>query len=102
MKLFKILPAAAGVIALTATAYFAYDQRERKEDNFCITTIIDQDSTTNIDVISKNLFPGSTESENKNVYYVVIARGYRIWLVTVDAYTGRILDRRDTNIIFSV
>jgi hypothetical protein len=97
MRFFKIFPAAAGIIALTASVSFARDQRDCEEDDFCRTTIVECASTGNaVDVSSKNKplpVPGS--GEGRNIYQVAITRGVRSWLVNIDAYTGKVLDKRD-------
>ena len=97
MKYFKIFPAAAGIIALTATVSFARDMRECEEGDFCRTIIVNRDSVGN---------PGDAPGESAslaagkkggNVYHVEISRGSRTWLVSIDAYTGKILDMRESS-----
>lgn len=95
MGFFRIFPAAAGIIALTATVSFARDQREYEEEGFCRTTIAECAAAGNVVDVSHNALPATGNGERGNVYQVVITRGIKSWLVYVDAYTGKVLDRRD-------
>lgn len=97
MGLFKIFPAAAGIIALSATVSFARDLRDCEEGELCRTTIAEYASTGSAVDVSNENKPLSTSgnSERKNVYQVAITRGVKSWLVSIDAYSGKILDRRD-------
>lgn len=99
MKYLKIFPAAAGIIALTATVSFARDQRDCEEGDFCRTIIVNRDSGSN---------PGGAPGESAllaaskkggNVYHVEISRGFKTWLVSIDAYTGKILDMSESGAI---
>lgn len=99
MKIFKIFPAAAGVIALTATVSFARDPRKFEEGDFCRTRIGNCNSTANSVDREKGLIPICKENANGNVYVVEIARGDKIWMVLIDAYTGKVLERRDLGVI---
>lgn len=91
MKYFKILPAAAGVIALTAVACFAQDRREKEE----------ADSRTRVMVhspgekIAEAPAPAQEESQSGCIYHVEIERGSKINEVVIDAHTGKILGRRE-------
>ena len=97
MGFFKIFPAAAGIIALTATVSFARDQRECEDGDFCRTIIANRDSANRADGASNEQLPVPTDRESGSVYHVEITRGSNTWLVRVDAYTGKILDRRDSH-----
>jgi Peptidase propeptide and YPEB domain len=96
MGFFKIFPAAAGIIALTATVSFARDQREFEDGDICRTIIANRDSSNNSDDIFREPPPLSTDIESGSVYHVEITRGSKTWLVSIDAYTGKILDRRES------
>ncbi|WP_283744699.1 PepSY domain-containing protein [Sideroxydans sp. CL21] len=95
MGFLKIFPAAAGIIALTATVSFARDLRECEEGDFCRTMIANRDSSNDAEGASNEQFPVSTDKESGSVYHVEITRGLNTWRVCVDAYTGKILDKRD-------
>jgi hypothetical protein len=95
MKYFKIFPAAAGIIALTATVSFARDLRECEEGDFCRTIIVNRDSGSN----PGESAPLAADKKGGNVYHVEISRGNRTWLVSIDAYTGKILDMRESGAI---
>jgi uncharacterized membrane protein YkoI len=96
MGIFRIFPAAAGIIALTATVSFARDQREYEEDEvFCRTTIAERAAAGNAVDVSNNALSAMGNDKKGNVYEVAITRGIRSWLVYIDAYTGKILDRRE-------
>lgn len=95
MGFLRIFPAAAGIIALTATISFARDQRECEEEGLCRTTIAECAATGNVVDVSNNALPAMGNGEKGNVYEVVITRGIKSWLVHIDAYTGKVLDRRD-------
>ena len=95
MRFFRIFPAAAGIIALTATVSFARDQRECDEDDFCRSTIAECTATGNVVDVSNNALPVAGNGEGGNVYQVAITRGVKSWLVYIDAYTGKVLDSRD-------
>lgn len=99
MKYFKILPAAAGVIALTATIAFARDQREAEEGNFFRIKIVARDLTKNADGISTNLLPAAINKETGYVYLVEIERGNKTRLLSIDAYTGRILGSHEVTVV---
>lgn len=90
MKLAKILPTAAGVIALTATVAFAQEDREREEGAF---------SRTVITVSPLKSAPAGTTTATPAVaaaacYQVQIRRGETTHQVLIDAYTGKVLDKR--------
>lgn len=95
MRFFKIFPAAAGIIALTATVSFARDQRECEDEGFCRTSIAECAATGNAVDVASSASPAMENGERANVYQVAITRGHKSWLVYVDAYTGKVLDKRD-------
>lgn len=88
MRFSKIFPAAAGIIALTATVSFARDLRDLEEEDFSRVLIVSVDSHTDTDHAANN------EGRRGHVYHVEIHRGETRWLVSIDAYTGKILDTR--------
>jgi hypothetical protein len=94
MKLFKILPAAAGVIALTASVAFARDDRECEEDGFCRTIIAVRSSINDTDSAANRL-QTVPDQPAEDVYYVKVVRGNKTKLVSVDAYTGLVIGNRD-------
>lgn len=89
MKFFKILPAAAGVIALTATVGFVRDLRESEEEDFSRVSIVGVNSNVGTDRAAHK------DGRGGYAYQVEINRGEKRWLVSIDAYTGKILDKRD-------
>lgn len=89
MRFFKILPAAAGVIALTATVGFVRDLRESEEEDFSRVSIVGVNSTVDTG------HAANKEGQGGYAYQVEINRGEKRWLVSIDAYTGKILDKRD-------
>ena len=98
MGFFKILPAAAGIIALTATVSFARDQRECEEGDICRTSIVECGSAVNAVEVSNKPSPAAGNGNGKNMYQVAVTRGIRTWLVYVDAYSGKVLDKRDLSL----
>lgn len=96
MKYSRILPAAAGIIALTATMGFARDRRE-SEDSIFRTRIAVLDSTSKgtWGAIYRNQFPVAIDSETGFVYLVEIERSNKTTAVSIDAYTGKILGSRE-------
>jgi hypothetical protein len=95
MKYFKILPAAAGVIALTATVAFARDQREAEEGYFLRIKVAACDLTHNVDTASINLLPEATDRESGHIYLVEVAHGDKRRMLSIDAYTGKILGNHE-------
>ncbi len=97
MKLFKILPAAAGVIALTATVSFANDDKEQEKDGFCRTII----NVGHSSVISPNKPSYSAPPLDLNaeaaLYHVKVTRGDTKHLVLIDAYSGLVVDKRSVS-----
>jgi hypothetical protein len=87
----RILPGAAGLIALTATIGFMDGNREMKVENFsrfCISLVsIQLDNTA-------DSMPASTQQDKKlsnQAYLVELIRGCATTEVKVDAFTGRII-----------
>lgn len=98
MRFFKILPAAAGVIALTATVAFAIDEREREEDAFCRTIVaVSHSSVLAADKPGYSAPPLDLAAEAA-LYHVKVTRGDKTHLVLIDAYSGKVVDRRLTGI----
>ena len=89
MKFLKIFPAAAGVIALSATVGFARDMRDLEEEDFSRVLIVSVNSNADTDSAADN------DGRRRHAYHVEINRGEKRWLVSIDAYTGKILDKRD-------
>jgi hypothetical protein len=93
MNFLKIFPAAAGVIALSATVSFARDMRDLEEEDFSRVLIVSVCSNADTDHVSNN------DGRRGHVYHVEIKRGEKRWLVAIDAYTGKILDKRDITVV---
>lgn len=89
MRFLKIFPAAAGVIALSATVSFARDLRELEEEDFSRVLIVSVNSN------SDTGHAADKDGRRQHAYQVEINRGENRWLVSIDAYTGKILDKRD-------
>ena len=92
MKYFKILPAAASIIALTATIGFARDMREVEEGDSFRIKIEMRESKNSAGDITAYTFPAALNTKTGQVYRVAIERGKKTNVVSIDAYTGRILD----------
>ena len=92
MKYFKILPAAAGVIALTATIAFARDQREA-EENYVSKIKVASSDLARADVSAAASMVAQTEPAP--IYLVEVVRENNTRLLSIDAYTGRILKSHD-------
>jgi len=88
MRFFKIFPAAAGVIALTATVSFARDMRDMEDEDFSRVLIVSVDSD----------HAAQEGGQRGQIYHVEINRGEKKWLVAIDAYTGKMLDKRDITV----
>ena len=95
MQYFKILPAAAGVIALTATIAFARDQREAEEGYSMRITVAASDVARSSYNASASLLPETGGEKPEHCYLVEVARQNTKNLLTIDAGTGRILERRE-------
>ncbi len=91
MKSFKILPAAAGIIALTATITFAREQQESERDTYFRIRITENDSINNAEDNSENILPMSIYGKYGQTYQVEIARENITRVVSIDAYSGKIL-----------
>lgn len=102
MKLFKILPAAAGIIALTATVSFARDMNEKEEDGACRTVIVIRDDAKLQEKESSEHQPDADSSGgDNNVYRVKVMRGELVRLIAIDAYTGLILSNQEGSLQIS-
>jgi hypothetical protein len=93
MKFLRIFPAAAGVIALTATVSFARDLRDLEEEDFSRMLIVSVNSNVDTDHAANN------DVRRGHIYHVEINRGEKRWLVSIDACTGKILDKRDVTVM---
>ena len=91
MKTLRILPGAAGIIALTATIGFVDGQREVEDEGIVRDrgTIASTQLTTTIVGASS----GNPRQMNQDgsAYLVEIRRGERVSKVLVDSVTGKIL-----------
>jgi hypothetical protein len=76
MKYFKILPAAAGIIALTTTFAFARDRREADKDNFFRIRAEVCDLDENSGDISSSFLPAAIDSETGDVYLIEIKKDH--------------------------
>lgn len=98
----RILPAAAAsIIALTATIAFAGEQRGAEEVDFFRIRVGMRDSTDHADDINANALPVTIKSKTGQIYRVEIERGHKTRVVTIDAYTGRILGSKELQVIKS-
>ncbi len=96
MKLFKILPAAAGIIALTATVSFARDMNEKEEDGACRTVLVIRDDAKLQERESSSHQPDpDSAANNSNIYRVKVMRGDTVRVIDIDAYTGHILNTQE-------
>jgi hypothetical protein len=87
----RILPGAAGLIALTATIGFIDGHREMEVDSYSrnkITLIYDHSDRLVNSTLANYQF--DKKSENP-AYLVEIMRGEKIAEIKVDAVTGRVL-----------
>ena len=91
MKRLKILPGAAGVIALTATIGFIDGRREIRAEKFSIARITLVSALAHI--AADNPIPGSQLDIKPETcaYLVEIRRGNIFADVLVDGVTGRVL-----------
>jgi len=89
MEFRKILPAAAGVIALTSSIAFAYDRGSLQEPESLRVRISESDS--NSDVTEDPTASFATSRANRNVFHVSIEHGGASKVVFVDARTGRVI-----------
>ena len=87
----KILPGAAGIIALTATLGFVDNQREMEAGNFSRSKITLMSSMEQL-AAENGLSTGLPETNtDRPTYLVEIKHGNRFNKIWVDAVTGRIL-----------
>ena len=89
MEFRKILPAAAGVIALTSSIAFAYDYGSLREPESLRVRISESDSNNDITEDSTASF--ATGRANGNVFHVSIEHGGISKVVFVDARTGKVI-----------
>jgi hypothetical protein len=91
MKKLRILPGAAGLIALTATMGFVDGQREIEAESFSRGRITLVRAMTRIG--AEGAVPGNKLDikSDSPAYLVEIRRGDRFAEVLIDAVTGRIL-----------
>jgi len=91
MKRLRILPGAAGIIALTATIGFVDGQREIEAENFSGGSVIQVRALTHIAV--DGALPGNRPDikPDSSAYLVEIRSANTFTEVLVDAVTGRIL-----------
>jgi len=91
MNKLRILPGAAGIIALTATIGFVDGQRETETEGFLRDkiTLVSAQSGTTIDGAS----PGNRLDikPDSSAYLVEIRHGNKFSRVLIDAATGKIL-----------
>ncbi len=87
MKKYRILPGAAGIIALTATLGFVDGRYEIETDSYSRSNI------TLVNTISqKAASDGSPDNRSDNIAYLVEVRHGEIFAqVLIDATTGRVL-----------
>lgn len=95
VKLLKIMPAAAGVIALTATVAFANEERTREEDAFCRTIVAISHSSIMTTGKSTYSAPPLDLAAEAALYHVKVTRGDRTSLVLIDAYSGKVVDKQN-------
>lgn len=95
MKHFKIFPAAAGIIALTATVGFVRDTRESEDAEFLRVKIGSIELPREVCHISRKTLATATDNETGHAYLVEIDHGNKSRAVTIDAFTGKILMSRD-------
>lgn len=74
MKYFKILPAAAGIIALTTTFAFARDRREAEKDNFFRIRAEACELDENVGDLASSFLPAAIDSETGDIYLVEIRK----------------------------
>lgn len=88
MKFKKILPAAAGVIALTSSIAFAHGNRGLQEENLRVR-ISESDSNSEATENANTAF--AIDSESGHVYHVRIMHGDTSKVVLIDAQTGQVI-----------
>lgn len=100
MKYTKIFPAAAGVIALTATVCFARDLRENEDSDFVQMRIVERSGEAESSIGKR--IPGNSktvaiDSETGRVYLVEVRENKHIHEVEIDARTGKVIGLRTLN-----
>lgn len=94
MKRLRILPDAAGIIALTAAIGFIDGQRETKAEDLSIEKIALLCAKTKIMTITAGgALPGNQPNNKSDIlaYMIEIRRGDKHSNVLIDAVTGRVL-----------
>ena len=89
MEFRKILPAAAGVIALTSSIAFAYDYGSLKEPESLRVRVSESDSNNDVTEDSAASFVKCRASGN--VFHVSIEHGGISKVVFIDARTGTVI-----------
>ena len=74
MKYFRILPAAAGILALTTTFAFARDRREVEKDNFFRIRAEACGLDERAGDISSGFRPAAIDSETGDVYLIEVRK----------------------------
>ena len=92
MKYFRIFPAAAGVIALSAVTCFAQDQRDNEEVDASRIRVMVRSSAQKT---PESSVPVQMDSKPGYIYFVEVEHGNKIKEVAIDAHTGKILGKRD-------
>jgi hypothetical protein len=87
----KILPGAAGIIALTATIGFVDNQRELEAGNFSRSKITLMDSMRHVAAESDLAARVPEIKKDHPTYLVEIKHGNKFEKVLIDAVTGQIL-----------
>lgn len=95
MKNFKIVPAAAGILALTASISFAQNNRESEGVRILRVMVGTIELTHNIYDNSKNLVSTMIDNHTRHVYLVEIQHGKNFKEVAIDANTGKIVMNRE-------
>lgn len=98
MKYFKILPAAASIIALTATIGFGRDLKDAEESEAFRIRVEMRESKNSADDIIGHSLPVAIKSEIGQIYRVEIKRGHKTKVVSIDAYSGRILGSTEVSV----
>lgn len=90
MNYFRILPAAASVIALTSVTCFARDQRENEEADSNRTRVMVHSPAPKS---AKNPVPPQAGNQAGYIYLVEVERGKKTKMVEIDAHTGNVLSQ---------
>ena len=89
MKYFKLLPALASIIALSATFVFARDVRGNEEDSNVGTRIETRDAKDDPDDVALNDLPVAIDSETGKIYYLHVDRVYTVRPASKGTYGER-------------